>query len=73
MECDVSWNVLAASFHSSIAAAKVSAEDTYAGISSRWVEHRELTEQECREIAELRDSLRILAAEHPIDRDPHAA
>ncbi len=72
MECDASWNVLAASFHSSIEA-KASAEDTYAGISPKSLEHRELTEQECREIAELRESLRILAPEHPIDRDPHAA
>jgi hypothetical protein len=73
MHCDTSWNVLAASYYPSIDAAKASAEDAHAGISSKWFEHRSLTDEERREIAELRQSLRLLAAEHPIDRDPHGA
>jgi len=73
MHCNSSWSVLAASYYSSIEAAKESAECAYVGISSGWRACHELSEQECREVEERRQSLRELAALYPIDRGPHAA
>jgi hypothetical protein len=73
MHCDVEWNVLAAGFFPSLEAAKSSAKEAYSGISTKWLEYRKLTAREFFEVEELRRSLRILAAAHPIDRDPHAA
>ena len=73
MHCDDSWNVLGASFYSSIAEAKASADSAYAGITSNWLKYRELTDQESHEVERLRQTLHELESKFPIDGGPHAA
>src|SRR5262245_32668978 len=73
MRCDVSWNVLAASFSSSVDEAIASSEREYRGISSKWTRYRALTSSEAAEVGEKRRTLRKLAAKYPLDgRNPHA-
>jgi hypothetical protein len=72
--CDSSWKVLAVETASSIEVAKQNAERGYVGITAKWIQYRQLTEEESKELAEEREVLRRLSREHPVDgNDPHAA
>ena len=52
--CDNAWNVLGVAAYDSVEKAKVRTENSYAGITSKWLQFRELTQDERSEIEEIR-------------------
>ncbi|HZZ90997.1 MAG TPA: hypothetical protein VFE23_00440 [Usitatibacter sp.] len=63
LNCNERWETLAASHHPDFASAEHAAAATYGGSLGAWVDFRELTDEEQREVQTTRAFLRDLAAE----------
>lgn len=63
MHCNDEWNTVAAATYVDAATAQASAAESYGALAPNWVEFRELSEDEAREVATTRAFLREIAAE----------
>jgi hypothetical protein len=63
MHCNDEWNTVAAATYVDAATAQASAAEAYAALAPKWVEFRELSEDEVRELTTTRAFLREIAAE----------
>lgn len=63
MHCNDEWNTVATATYVDAAAAQASAAAAYGALAPKWIEFRELSQAQAREVATTRAFLREIAAE----------